>query len=434
MEKFDLVIEGKFVNPRGIFEGYVGIDNGRIEKVSLSSLEGEEKIKATNGCLVFPGFIDIHVHLREDGSGKWTHKEDFKTGSMAAVHGGITCVVDMPNTPATGTTLDRIKTKRELAEKKAVIDVLFYGGVSQDNLENLREMEKEIVGYKAFVCESTGKMFISYRELERAMHAIITTHLPLTVHCEDQNIINSNKSLLESKDTKDPSLHAEIRSEQAEVEAVSKVLSLMKDSIHLNIAHVSTSGAMDLIKRVKKEGHKVTCEVTPHHLFFTKKDMRTKGAYLKMNPPLRTEASRASLIEAIKDGTVDFLASDHAPHTIDEKSGNWDEAPSGVPNLDTYGMVVAWLIKTVGISPETIARITSHNPAMFLGADDRGKIDEGYAACLSVLDLKKETRVSNDKIYSKCGWSPFEGYRMPGCVKHTIVNGRILSEYNILYV
>lgn len=434
MQKFDLVIEGRFVNPRGIFEGYVGINDDKIAKISLSSLEGEEKVKARNGCLVFPGFIDIHVHLREDGSGKWTHKEDFRTGTMAAVHGGVVCVADMPNTPATGTTLDRIKTKKELARNKAIIDVLFYGGVSQDNIDDLEKMRSEVVGYKAFVCESTGRMFVSYRELEKAMHTIARTHLPLTVHCEDQNIINANLSLLKTRDGKDPSLHAEMRSEQAETEAVSRVLSLMKNGLKINIAHVSAKNSVELIKLAKEEGHKISCEVTPHHLFFTKKDMKRRKAYLKMNPPLRSDDSRTALLKAIGDGVIDFLASDHAPHTIEEKEQDWKEAPSGVPNLDTYGMVVAWLIKKVGISPESIAKIASYNPALFFGMDYMGKIDEGYAANLTILDLKKETRVSNDRIYSKCGWTPFDGIKLPGCVKHTIVRGRILSDYDFLNI
>ena len=429
---FDLVIEGRFVNPKGMFEGYVGINNGMIEKISLSSLSGREKVKAGNGCLVFPGFIDIHVHLREDGSRKWTYKEDFGTGTRAAIRGGVTCVVDMPNTPETGTTLERIKAKKELANKKANIDVLFYGGVARDNIGELETMAKEIVGYKAFVCESTGKMFISYRELEEAMHTAIKTKLPLTVHCEDQSIINANEEIF--KDGDDPTLHASIRSEQAEIEAVSKVLALKKSGLHLNIAHVSTSGAIELIKRAKQEAKDVTCEVTPHHIFFTIKDMKDKGPYLKMNPPLRSDASRSALLQAIKEGVVDFLASDHAPHTMDEKEQEWQIAPSGVPNLDTYGMVVAWLIRRAYIAPETIARITSYNPALFLGLENAGKIDENYLANLTILDLKKETQVSNDQIYSKCGWTPFEGYKLPGCVKHTIVKGEVLSHYDALFL
>ena len=219
--------------------------------------------------------------------------------------------------------------------------------------------------------------------------------------------------------------HSELRPEEAELSAVKKVLAAAsgdtKIKIKINIAHVSVYRTLDLIEK------RFHCEVTPHHLFFTKKDVQA-NAFLKVNPPLRSEENRLLLLDAFKSGKIDFLVTDHAPHTKEEKARAFFEAPAGVPNLDTYGNFVAWLIVHCGVPPMLIARVCAYNPAMFLRLHDRGSIEVGKRANLSILDIHKPVKISSERLYTKCKWSPFEGYEFPGAVRHVISNGAVVTE------
>ena len=433
----DLVVEGKVVNPEGVYEAQIGIDDGYITEIKKQGLRAEKTV-AARGCLIFPGFIDIHAHLREDSSHKWDYKEDFGTGSAAAVHGGITTVVDMPNTPLPGINADRIRKKRELARatSKGLIDVFFYGGVTESNLSAIADMQKEVVGYKIYLCETTGGLYIRDEMLPAAIKALQATSKPVVIHCEDQRVIEKKKEELKVKGSRS---YSGLRPEEAELAAVSRVLSTVSRSasgghdrakikVNTNIAHVSVYETLSMIKPYKN----VHGEVTPHHLFFNNEDVRAKQAFLKMNPPLRAEENRQRLLDALKRGEIDFLATDHAPHTQEEKSLDFSVAPAGVPNLDTYGNFVSWLIVRCDVRPELISRLCAYNPAAFLGLDDRGHIEAGKRANLTVLDLHRSVKICGERLYTKCGWSPFEGYEFPGAVRHTIFNGVILSEYDEL--
>lgn len=424
----DLIVEGRVVNPDGIYEAQIGILDGYITEIKKQGLKGERKIEARR-CLVFPGFIDIHAHLREDSSHKWDYKEDFKSGTAAALHGGITTVVDMPNTPLPGINYERIRKKKELARSKSKgsIDVFFCAGVTESNMNTIAEMQKEVVAYKIYLAE-TGGLYIREETLPKAIRAVETTSKPAVVHCEDQRIIEKKREELHAKGeewSRKGIIHSELRPEEAELSAVKKVLAAASASADtkINIAHVSVYETLRIIRRYKK----VHCEVTPHHLFFSKNDVLAKKAFLKMNPPLRTEENRRRLLEAFKAGEIDFLVTDHAPHTKDEKKSDILEAPAGVPNLDTYGNFVAWLIVRCDVHPELISRVCSYNPAIFLGLKDRGRIEAGKRANLTILDIQKQVKISSEHLYTKCGWSPFEGCEFPGTVRHTIFNGVVVS-------
>ncbi|MGB7532917.1 MAG: dihydroorotase [Halobacteriota archaeon] len=444
----DLVIEGKVVNPEGVYEAQIGIDGGYITEIKKQGLRAEKTVEA-RGCLIFPGFIDIHAHLREDSSHKWDYKEDFGTGSAAAVHGGITTVVDMPNTPLPGINADRIRKKRELARatSKGLIDVFFYGGVTESeskfDLSAIADMQKEVVGYKIYLCETTGGLYIRDEMLPEAIKAIQATSKPVVIHCEDQRIIEKKKEELKlkvkAKGEEGSRNYSELRPEEAELAAVNRVLSTVSSSasagydrakikVKISIAHVSVYETLSMIKQHKN----VHCEVTPHHLFFNTADVQAKQAFLKMNPPLRTEENRQRLLEAFRRGEMDFLATDHAPHTQEEKSLDFSVAPAGVPNLDTYGNFVSWLIVRCDVRPELISRLCAYNPAAFLGLNDRGRIEVGKRANLTVLDIHRSVKIRGERLYTKCGWSPFEGYEFPGSVRHTVFNGVVLSEYDEL--
>jgi len=437
----DLVVEGKVVNPERIYDAQIGIDDKYITEIKKQGLRGERKIEVTRGCLIFPGFIDIHAHLREDSSHKWDYKEDFRSGTQAALHGGITTVVDMPNTPLPGINSERIRKKRELARSKSkgLIDIFFYGGVTESNTNidtnAITNMQKEVVAYKIYMCETTGGLYIKEEMLPEAIRTIETTSKPVVIHCEDPEIIEKRKGELRVKGEEWSRDYSEVRPEEAELSAVKKVLSSVSASasssgnkikIKINIAHVSAYGTLRILRQYKKGGFR--CEVTPHHLFFSKRNVLAKKAFLKMNPPLRTEENRLRLLEAFKEGETDFLVTDHAPHTREEKALDISEAPAGVPNLDTYGNFVAWLIVRCDAHPKLISRVCSYNPAMFLQLSDRGRIEVGKRANLTILDLQEQVKVSSEHLYTKCGWSPFEGYEFPGAVKHTVFNGIVVSD------
>ena len=416
----DLIIEGKIVNPYAIHDAQIAIDNGYITAIRKQGLKSERKIEARR-CLIFPGFIDLHAHLREDSSHKWDYKEDFKSGTAAAVHGGITTVIDMPNTPLPCISSDRLIKKKELARTEGVIDILFYGGVSDSNINTIATMQKEVIAYKIYLAETTGGLYIGDDVLPKAIAAVEATAKPLVIHCEDQRVIEKVRKGLKVNLL----AHSELRPEEAELSAVKKVLAAasgdIKTKIKIDIAHVSVYRTLDLI------GKRFHCEVTPHHLFFTKKDVQA-NAFLKVNPPLRSEENRLLLLDAFKSGKIDFLVTDHAPHTKEEKAREFLEAPAGVPNLDTYGNFVAWLIVHCGVPPMLIARVCAYNPAMFLGLHDRGSIEVGKRANLSILDIHKPVKISSERLYTKCKWSPFEGYEFPGAVRHVISNGAVVTE------
>lgn len=427
----ELVLEGRIVNPDGIEEAQLGIDSGRITALSKQSLRGEEQVD-TRGCYIFPGFVDPHVHLREDGSHHWAYKEDFASGAAAALHGGVTTVVDMPNTPEPGITAERIRAKKELAraQSRGALEILFCAGVTERTVTGLAALQPEVVAYKLYLVETAG-LYLDPASLPAALRAVAASARPAIVHAEDQALLTQQRAQeAASADDRSPRSrdHAALRPPEAEVVAVERVLAAAANVPHLslNVAHVSVHDSIARIKRFAK----VQCEVTPHHLFFTREDALQRQGFLKTNPPVRTEENRQRLLAAFKAGAIDFLASDHAPHTREEKARDLLDAPAGVPHLDTYGNFVSWLLVNCGVHPSLIARTCAYQPARFLGLRDRGRIEVGARADLTILELQHPVRISRERLYTRCGWSPFEGFEFPGTVKHTISHGAVLSEYD----
>lgn len=432
MTTYDLVIdatEGRIVDHKTVRRGYIGIIGERIEIISDREITGKRTIH-TKGY-VFPGFIDAHVHLRGE---EWDYKEDFLSGTRAAINGGVTTVADMPNVPRPVLTLEDVKRRKELAAKTKC-SVEFYGGVVERNLDELERMAPDICGYKIYVCESTGNLLLKPEKLYQALRRTESTGKPVTIHCEDQKMLEEMKRKLGGLEY--PHVHCDLRPSGAEISAIMDVLTVASGiDVHVNIAHISTAGGVKLIKLYKEAPSKakVTCEVSPHHLYFTSSDMSRQGNKLKMNPPLRLEADKRALFDGLVNGLIHMLATDHAPHTMEEKLS--DEAPSGVPNLDDYGRIVSGLIED-GIKPQRIAEVTSFNPAAYLGLPERGRIQEGYVADLAIIEkrsifadlAKVELDTNNeDKLYTKCGWSPYERERFPCHVAYTIHRGQIVKE------
>ena len=414
----DLVLEGRVVTLDGVLEAEIGVADGLVREIGRG-LRGSRRVRA-EGCLIFPGFVDIHVHLREPG---WERKEDFRTGSSAAVHGGVTTMVDMPNNPTPTTTPEALEAKAGLA-RKSQVQVRFHGGIPPRRPEDLAKISSGVVGYKLYLSETTGAGPFPEREMPRVFGLVSATGKPLSVHCEDQESLDRAGGRL--RDDARPDAYADARPPEAEVRSVKKVIAAMKTAPELrgNVCHASTAETLTLLRGAQAEGVRLRCEAALHHLYFTRRAMLESGL-LRTNPPLRGEGDRRSLVNGLRDGTVSFLVTDHAPHLEDEKLS---QGVAGVPGLDDYGHVVSWLIRAQGLDPVTVGRVASSNPAKHIGLQDRGEIAPGMRADLTVLDMHSRQVVKRDDVRSKCGWSPYEGREFPGRARWVLSQGEFLMD------
>jgi dihydroorotase len=411
-----LSIEGKIINHDGEAQGRVEIntETGLIEKVGLTTGTADIVLKDE---LIFPGFGDIHVHAREDVSGKQNYKEDFATASAAAINGGVTHFADMPNNPVAPIDDEKYIAKEKLLEKSSV-HVTLYAGIGPDTSPLSRQ-----VPYKVYMGPSIGDLFFTSRlELEHIIKKYEVQNV--SFHCEDPKVLEDSKAGL---------THESRRPAAAEIAATDFALYLIeKYKLIGKLCHYSTKDGLPKIIAAKKSGLPVTCEVTPHHLYFDE-TMLTEAnhEWLRINPPIRSQADRLEMIAALKRGDIDYLATDHAPHTREEKL----TGVSGVPHLDTYGPFAAWLMKEQGLTPKDIARVCAYNPGNFVNTflppscgKGFGKIEEGYMGSLTILDMASPITISADKLKTKCAWSPFEGITFPGSVKYTVVAGKIYQK------
>ena len=369
--------------------------------------------------IIFPGFIDLHVHAREDMSHTQDYKEDFTTAGEAAINGGVVAFAEMPNNPIPPVDDMSYEIKNNLA-KKSPVEILLYAGIGS----HTKPLTKT-VPYKVFMGPSIGDLFFSSRTgLETAMENY--KGQAVSFHCEDPDILNKNKNEL---------THQKQRPEEAEISALDFALMLIeKYNLSGKICHISTVESMKKIIEAKKRGLSVTVEVAPHHLYFDDKKVAGKGKRLQVNPPIRsTRENRFALIALLKNGDIDYLATDHAPHTLEEK----EKGISGLTHLDTYGSVVSWLMREHHLTSQEIMRVCSTNPAnffnKFFGKENLdqhrgyGKIEKGYIGSLTVLNINKPIKIKREMLKTKCRWSPFEGVVFPGQVAMTIIKGKILK-------
>ena len=408
-----LRIEGRIANHDGEFDGAIEIDPATGLIVGVGPRTGKSDVE-TEGCLIFPGFGDLHIHAREDAGGTQSYKEDFVTTGEASVHGGVTHVADMPNNPVAPVDDARYEAKEKIAAKCAVHVTLYAGiGPSTSPLERH-------VPYKAFMGPSVGDLFFSS---QAQLEEVIAQYRGKNVsfHCEDPEILLAHKG--------EPT-HEQRRPAVAEITATEFALQLIeKYELQGKLCHYSTGGGLKLIAAAKARGVRVTAEVTPHHLFFDDAMLNDANRlWLQMNPPLRSPADRLAMIEALRDGLIDYIATDHAPHTIAEKM----QGVSGVPLLDTYGAFATWLMAEHGFTSAEIARVCAWNPGGFVReflpegfGEGFGKIAPGYVGSLTILDIKRPWTVLREEMKTKCAWSPFEGFTFPGRVKATVVQGKV---------
>lgn len=408
-----MIVAGKLVHPTGVCSGQLRIEDGVIREIG-SDL-GNPDLSWGENCLVFAGFGDIHIHARDDVSGKETYKEDFTTAAAAAVHGGVVHVADMPNNPAApiDDTTYTVKQKH-LASRNVPIQVTLYAGIGPGT----RPLSKQ-VPYKAYMGHSVGDLFFTtLDQLEEAVSHYRGCHV--SFHCEDPVLMEQHKS---------SPTHELRRPPECEVSATRFALYLIeKYDLTGKLCHYSVGDGLPMIRAARAKGLRVTCEVTPHHLYFDTGDLTPENrGWMQMNPPLRGVTDREAMVTALREGTLDYLATDHAPHTIAEN----EKGISGQPHLDTYGAFTTWLMAEEKFTPEQVARFCAVNPGEFVNPFTApkkfGRLEPGYVGSLTVLDLARPYTVTRESLRTKCGWSPFEGVRFPGSVAATILAGRVVS-------
>lgn len=383
--------------------GRVYVD-GRLQNLDLwirggkiAALGGDHQSEETidgRGMIVLPGAIDIHVHFRDPG---YTHKEDWETGSKAAAAGGVTAVVDQPNTSPPTVDGPSYRMKLEIAERRSVVDFCLNGGPG--DVKRLAELGASAIG-EIFTYEHSGE------DLRRILADTAKAGLLPTVHAEDPEVIReSSEPLL---DGREPQLYSSARPNLAEAKAVEMVLSIAE---RVHICHLSTTEGLDLIRTAKGRGKMVTCEVAPHHLLFTKRDWRKQGTFLKMNPPLRDVRDRDALWEGLRKGEIDAIASDHAPHLPEEKRDEIWDAPPGVPGVETMLPLMLMAVRSNLISLDRIVDGLSKRPAEIMGLSSKGEILRGRDADLVIVDPRAATDVRADRLHSGAEWTPYEGRR-----------------------
>ncbi|WP_343328310.1 dihydroorotase [Polaribacter staleyi] len=427
MAKSTLIKNARIVNENNTFLGDVLIENELIKEIS-SNIKATENVEVVDadGKYLIPGFIDDQVHFREPGL---THKANIATESRAAVAGGITTFIEMPNTVPQATTQDLLEDKFTIAANDSYANYSFMFGGTNDNLEELLKTDpKKVAGIKLFLGSSTGNMLVDNEEILEKIFS--STKMIISVHCEDEATIRKNTQEFIDKygDDIPVKYHPIIRSEEACYLSSSKAIELAKKTgARLHIFHLSTAKETELFRNdIPLEEKQITAEVCIHHLWFSDKDYDEKGTHIKWNPAVKTEKDRLGLWEALLDDRIDVLATDHAPHTLEEKDNVYTKAPSGGPLVQHAVTAVLEKVKEGVISIEKAVEKMSHNPAKLFQIEKRGFIKEGYFADIVLIDTNKSQTVSKDNILYKCGWSPFEGTTFSSTITHTFVNGNLI--------
>ncbi len=423
-----LIKNAKIVNEGTIFEGDLLIEDKYIKEIgeSISPKTSDIKIIDAEGNYLIPGMIDDQVHFREPGL---THKGNIETESRAAVAGGITSFIEQPNTVPNAVTQELLEAKYQRASEVSYANYSFMMGGTNDNLEELLKTNpKNVAGIKLFLGSSTGNMLVDDEEVLEKIFS--NTSMLIAAHCEDEATIRQNleKYKEEYGDDIPMKYHPLIRSAEACYISSSRAIELAKKTgARLHVFHVSTAIETDLFtNKIPLEEKKITAEVCIHHLWFTDADYEKKGSLIKWNPAVKTEADRDALWKALLDDRIDVIATDHAPHTLDEKKNPYTSAPSGGPLVQHAVVALFEAYHQNKISVERIVEKMAHNPAKIFKIEKRGFIKEGYYADLVIVNPGLPWNVKKENILYKCGWSPFEGANFKSRITHTFVNGQLV--------
>ena len=421
-----LILNGTLVNENQIFEADIFIKDGLIESIGsdLQHKQADQIIDA-KGKTVIPGLIDDQVHFREPGL---THKAEIYTESRAAVAGGVTSFMEMPNTVPNTLTQELLQDKYDIAAKNSLANYSFYMGASNDNLDEVLKTDpKNVCGVKIFMGSSTGNMLVDNQKTLEGIFASSPTLI--ATHCESEEIIRRNSALAREKygEAVPMDMHPVIRDEAACYASSSFAVDLAKkNGARLHILHISTAKELALFDNsIPLKDKKITSEACIHHLWFSDADYAEKGAFIKWNPAVKKASDRDAILQAVIDNRIDVLATDHAPHTLEEKQNSYFSAPSGGPLVQHWLPALLDLHHQGKISLEKIVEKSSHAVAELFDVEKRGYLREGYFADIVILDLNNAWEVTPDSLLYKCGWSPFEGHQFKSKVTHTLINGNI---------
>ncbi len=421
-----LIKNAQIVNEGRIVAGDVLVKNGRVEKVAsfISEESSHVEINA-EGKYLLPGIIDDQVHFREPGL---THKATIYTEAKAAVAGGTTTFMEMPNTVPNALTQELLEDKYQIAAQTSLANYSFFMGTSNDNIaEILKTNPQNVCGIKIFMGASTGNMLVDNPQTLEAIFS--QSPMLIATHCEDETTIRANSAIYREKygDAVPFSAHPEIRNEQACLLSSTLAVDLAKKyHTRLHILHISTADEIALFDNtISLKDKRITSEACVHHLWFDKSDYERLGSQIKCNPAIKDAHHKKAILEAVLNDKIDVIATDHAPHTWEEKQSNYWKAPSGLPLVQHSLNIMLEFYKQGKISLEKIVEKMSHAVATCFQIKERGFIREGYWADLVIVDLEQHTEVKKNTLYYKCGWSPFEGQIFHSKVLHTIVSGNL---------
>ncbi len=436
--KHNILIKNvKIVNEGKIVEGDVLIEDDIIAAIdtSISVKSADMTVIDAEGNYLLPGMIDDQVHFREPGL---THKADIESESKAALAGGITSFIEMPNTNPQTTTIEKLEEKFAIAAKSSYANYSFMFGGTNDNLDEILKLDpKTVAGLKLFLGSSTGNMLVDDPNILEKIFS--STNMVISVHCEDEGTIQKNLAKYKDQygDDIPMAMHPLIRSEEACYLSSSKAIELAKKTgARLHVFHLSTGKETKLFtNKIPLKDKKITAEVCIHHLWFSDEDYKTKGSLIKWNPAVKTSKDRDQLLDALLDDRIDVIATDHAPHTLEEKKEPYTSAPSGGPLVQHALVALLEMYHKGKIPIEKIVEKACHNPAILFDVEKRGYIREGYYADLVIADLNSPWSVNKSNILYKCGWSPFEGNTFKSRITHTFVNGQLAyNNFKVLNV
>ena len=430
-----LIKNGKIINEGKIYQSDIYIEDEIIKEISPSiSLKLSDTLTIdAGGNYVIPGLIDDQVHFREPGL---THKGDIYTESRAAVAGGITSFLEMPNTIPQTITQDKLNEKFTIASKKSIANYSFMFGGTNDNINEILKLDpKEVPALKIFLGSSTGNMLVD--NIDALEEIFLKCNLPIAVHCEDENTIRENLKLYTDLYGKKIPIkfHSKIRNEKACYLSSSMAIDLAKKTgARLHVFHVSTKKETELfLNSIDLKDKKITAEVCIHHLTFTEDDYKKYGTRIKWNPSIKSSIDQDGLWKALNDDRIDIIATDHAPHTYEEKSNDYLNCPSGGPLVQHSLVTMLEGYHNNKIKLEKIVEKMCHNPAILYEIKNRGFIKEGYYADIVIFNLNNPWTVHKNNILYKCGWSPFEGNTFRSRISHTMVNGNIVFNNDMIF-
>ena len=426
----DLVLYNAKIYARGrIVEAGLAIDDGRILKIAketnLPSASTKTNLK---GHITLPGIIDPHVHLRNQ---QLAYKEDFFSGTAAAAAGGVTLTIDMPNNKPVTMDSISLKERMRLAERRAVVNVAFYSAFPQ-KLEEVPSIVKEgAMAFKLYMSEKIGGLDVDDDKLLlQAFNRVAKMGVPVAVHAEDRKILETRRREMKKTGRKDVEAYVKARPPEAEARAIRRIVQLAKKcGVHVHFCHVSSAVGLNAFLTAKKDGLPVTCEVTPHHLLLSLEHLKRYRTLALTNPPLRTRKDVIALWSALKQGLIDALASDHAPHTLEEKKVEsiWDVKP-GIAGLETTLPLLLTEVSGGRLTIADLVRLTSEKPAEIFNLRNRGCLEEGNWADIVVVDIKRKYKIDASNFYSKAKYSPFDGWSVKGKPIKTFVNGQLVMD------